>query len=200
MNAHCLITFAITIFLSVFSGDSCAKTLSKTDSLPAKFLIKVSDRINKINSSSFKEEEKLIQLKSIIEESIDVEKIANFVLNRSIKGANNAQKLSLKNAYKNHLIKKYSKLLSTYDGEISINDVRELGPNRFSVSTTVEDNQNNKINVSYSIFQNNENSFLIYDILLADGISLAISDRDEISGFIEKNGLEKFAQKLEEKN
>ena len=127
--------------------------------------------------------------------SADFRWIAGFVAGKGFKNADASQRQRYYELYPQYLVKNYLPKFKNYAGEHSpkIYDVQEKN-GKYLVKTKVIGDNGAPLLVDYRIRKTDE-GYKIYDVV-AEGVSLIVTQRAEFSSFIQRVGIDKFLDKL----
>jgi len=136
----------------------------------------------------------------IILPHLDFEKMAKLALGKNWRKANTAQKKSFTEAFRQLLIRTYSKSLSEYTGQkINYLPFRlKEGATRATVKTEIDQNSGFPIPIDYTLFLKKD-AWKVYDIKI-DGLSLVTNYRGSFAKEIRAKGISGLIKKLEDKN
>ena len=189
----CLLIFSQSIDQS-FAGEKNALQ-NFINSLGTQIISVASN--NKINTKKKKE-----QLANVIEQNVDIEWIAKFVLGRHYRIATTSQKDQFKNLYYQFIIESYVPKFIEYNGaKFRIANV--LNDSNYDVVKCIfnlKDNAND-INLDFRVRENSSNpkqKFLVFDFI-AEGVSFIETQRSEFGSVIAQDGLDKFLIDLAQK-
>lgn len=136
----------------------------------------------------------------IILPHLDFEKMAKLALGKNWRKANDAQKKAFTEAFRQLLIRTYSKSLSEYTGQkITYLPFRlKEGSTRATVKTEIDQSGGFPIPIDYTLFLKND-AWKVYDIKI-DGLSLVTNYRGSFAKEIRAKGISGLIKKLEDKN
>ena len=166
----------------------------------------VNDLGNKIIAVASNQKLKLPQQKerliTTIEDVVDTDWIAKFVLGKHYKTAAVEQKEQFRKLYRDFMINTYSPKFTGYNGEkFSITSITK-DDNYYTAKCLLSPKKNAPtINLDFRIRKNNkkdESKFLIFDIV-AEGVSLIETQRSEFGSVISRDGLDSFLLDLAER-
>jgi phospholipid transport system substrate-binding protein len=129
------------------------------------------------------------QFKSLADSAFDVPKIAQFVLGRYWRTASDQQKRDFSAAFEDYMINVYWSRFNSYNGEtLKVGSAKDEGNGTILVTTDIlrPDTGQPPVKVSWSIVKNGD-GYKIRDASL-EGVSQALTYRDEFSSIIERNG------------
>ncbi|MDH5392712.1 MAG: ABC transporter substrate-binding protein [Gammaproteobacteria bacterium] len=136
----------------------------------------------------------------IILPHIDFEKMAKLALGKNWRKANKDQKKAFTAAFRQLLVRTYSKSLSEYTGQklIYLPFNMKEGATEVTVKTEIEQKSGFPIPVNYSLFLKGD-AWKVYDIKI-DGLSLVTNYRGSFAKEIRAKGVAALIKKLEDKN
>lgn len=193
-----LITFLLSLFL--------VSNIYAADLLPADKLIKnTSEQVLK----ALEDQKELLKknpdhvyklVDKIILPHIDFAKMAKLALGKNWRKTNAAQKKSFTAAFRQLLVRTYSKSLSEYTGQklIYLPFRAKAGATKVTVKTEIDQNSGFPIPINYSLFIKGD-AWKVYDIKI-DGLSLVTNYRGSFAKEIRAKGISALIKKLEDKN
>lgn len=136
----------------------------------------------------------------IILPHIDFAKMAKLALGKNWRKTNAAQKKSFTAAFRQLLVRTYSKSLSEYTGQklIYLPFRAKAGATKVTVKTEIDQNSGFPIPIHYSLFIKGD-AWKVYDIKI-DGLSLVTNYRGSFAKEIRAKGISALIKKLEDKN
>ncbi len=184
-----------TLIISLFSFNGFAN-----DSKKAQQFIKdlTSEILTIASDKKISEDKKKKQIINKVDISVDSNWISRFVLGRNYRQLSKLQQDKFKDLYRRFMINTYGPTLQKYSND-SFNVLSAEKRNIFYVVNSEFDSpdSNAPVNIVFRVRQQN-NKFLILDIV-AEGVSLIESQRDEFSSAISREGIEKFIENLSKK-
>ena len=162
------------------------------------------NRASQILSKNISKEEKINQLKSIAEETVDINGVGFYSLGSARKNLNASQKVKYSKLFKDYFLKSFSSRLAEYTNpEIEVNDKKVLNKNYTIVnSLLIGTSERPEVKIDWRIYTKNPENLLIRDLII-EGLSLARTQKEEFSSILNSNNgdinalfttLEKFAQ------
>ena len=136
----------------------------------------------------------------IILPHIDFEKMAKLALGKNWRKASAAQKTAFTAAFRQLLVRTYSKSLSEYTGQklIYLPFRAKADATTVTVKTEIDQNSGFPIPINYSLFIKGD-AWKVYDIKI-DGLSLVTNYRGSFAKEIRAKGVAGLIKKLEDKN
>lgn len=150
---------------------------------------------NEKTTSELKKREKII---AVIDEVIDADWIARFVMGKSYKVANDEQKQRFTKLYRGFMINTYGPKFKNYDGrKFTVTSVKEQGSFFIAKSEFLPRDSNVPINVDFRV-KARDGKLVVLDFV-AEGVSLIETQRSEFNAAISKNGMDKFLEDLQKR-
>jgi phospholipid transport system substrate-binding protein len=148
------------------------------------------------NDASLDEKARQEKLGSILKENVDYRWMAGFVAGQGLKEATAPQRERYTELYPQYLVKTYLPKFRRYAGSSSpeIYDVSKDGE-KYMVRTRLPGENGQQLLVDYRI-RPTDKGLRIYDVI-AEGVSLIVTQRSEFSAFIQRVGMEKFIERLQ---
>lgn len=136
----------------------------------------------------------------IILPHIDFAKMAKLALGKNWRKATAAQQKTFTAAFRQLLVRTYSKSLSEYTGQklIYLPFRAKADAKRVTVKTEIDQNSGFPIPINYSLFIK-DNEWKVYDIKI-DGLSLVTNYRASFAKEIRAKGVDGLIKKLVDKN
>ena len=176
--------------------------ISNSNSIePDIFVQSTVNRASQVLSDNLTKDQKIDKLKSIAEETVDIEGIGMYTLGAYRKTLNEDQKRRYKILFKEYFLKTFSSRLAEYSNpEIQVNSKEKLNKNYTMVSSIlVATEKRPEININWRIYTKNPDNLRIRDLVI-EGLSLARTQKEEFSSIIESNdgNIEELFTNLEE--
>ena len=175
-----LISFIIFALSSISNSNSIE---------PDVFVQSTVNRASKVLSDNLSKDQKIEKLKSIAEETVDIDGIGMYTLGAYRKTLNENQKKEYKILFYQYFLKTFSSRLAEYSNpEIQVNSKEKLNKNYTMVSSVlVATEQRPEININWRIYTKNPDDPKIRDLVI-EGLSLARTQKEEFSSIIQSNG------------
>ena len=174
----------LIIFLIIsFSG------IAKVYSIEADIFVQSTvNRASEALKNKFSKEEKIIKLKAIAKETVDIAGIGFYTLGSYRKNITDDQKKEYGNLFEQYFLKTFSSRLAEYSNpEIEVVDKKKLNENYTMVySILVATEQRPEIKVDWRIYTKNPDNPLIRDLII-EGLSLVRTQKEEFSSIIQGN-------------
>jgi phospholipid transport system substrate-binding protein len=156
---------------------------------PAAFMNNLGTRVLQIiNDKATPEATRKEQFHQLADSAFDVPKIARFVLGRYWLSANGQQKSEFTSAFETYMLQVYWSRFQSYNGEtFKVSGVRDEGNGTILVTTQILRSQSGEqpVSIDWDLAKSGD-SFKIEDASL-EGVSQALTYRDEFGSIIERN-------------
>ena len=163
--------------------------ISNSNSIePDIFVQSTVNRASQVLSDNLTKDQKIEKLKSIAQETVDIEGIGMYTLGAYRKTLTDDQKKEYKTLFREYFLKTFSSRLAEYSNpEIQVNSKEKLNKNYTMVSSIlVETEQRPEININWRIYTKNSDDPKIRDLII-EGLSLARTQKEEFSSIIQSN-------------
>ena len=176
--------FTFLIFL-IISFSSIAKVYSIEADI---FIQSTVNRASEALNDKFSKEEKMLKLKAIAKETVDITGIGFYTLGSYRKNITNDQKIKYTNLFEQYFLKSFASRLAEYSNpEIEVNSKEILNENYTMVSSTlVATEQRPEVKIDWRIYTKNPEAPKIRDLII-EGLSLARTQKEEFSSIIQSN-------------
>ncbi len=140
-------------------------------------------------------------VKSLVVPYFDTNALSRRVLARHWKAATPVQQQRFTEEFSAYMVRFYAKAFASYNGEVvDFNNTVETDSKGIAtVKTTIVRHSGTDTPVNYKMQAQTDGSWKIIDVVV-EGISLVQSKRDEYSGVITAQGLDKLIEQLAAKN
>ena len=174
----------LLIFL-IISFSNIAKVYSIEPNI---FVQSTVNRASEALKDKFSKEEKILKLKAIAKETVDITSIGFYTLGSYRKNITDDQKKEYGNLFEQYFLKTFSSRLAEYSNpEIEVVDKKKLNENYTMVySILVATEQRPEIKVDWRIYTKNPDNPLIRDLII-EGLSLVRTQKEEFSSIIQGN-------------
>ena len=154
------------------------------------FIQELGDRTVAILNADATPQQKLAQIKSLLDQATDLTLVARLVMGRYWREAGEAQKQEYVRLFNALLMQTMAERFSWYTGEtFEIVDAKPADERDTMVATRIlRPNGKPPINVDWRV-READGRFLLIDIV-AEGVSLVISQRAEAAEYISRNGID----------
>ena len=177
-------TTTFLIFLVIFFS-SIAKVYSIE---PDIFVQSTVNRASEALNNKFSKEEKIVKLKAIAKETVDITGIGFYTLGSYRKNINDEQKKEYSNLFEQYFLKSFASRLAEYSNpEIEVLSKKRLNENYTMVSSVlVATEQKPQVKIDWRIYTKNPENPLIRDLII-EGLSLVRTQKEEFSSIIQSN-------------
>lgn len=184
MIKNCKILIFFLSFFLVFAFKAKASQLEVAENLIRSVS---SNAIEILSSEENNEDEKFEAFRILLDENVNTNLIAKFVIKKYWKDLTSKQQKEFINLFKIYIIKSYSLKLNSYSGEIiSITGSKKLNEKYILVNSKVsKEGQNTGIEVDWRVKIEDEKMKIVD--LVVEGISLAVAQRAEFTSIMENN-------------
>ena len=174
-----IIIFFVILFLNSNSAFSIA---------PDVFVQSTVNRASEILSKNISKDEKIIELKSIASETVDIRGVGFYSLGSARKTLDNDQKKKYLDLFKNYFLKSFSSRLAEYTNpKIEVYGKKVLNENYTIVnSLLVGTSERPEVKIDWRIYTKNPNNPLIRDLII-EGLSLARTQKEEFASILNSN-------------
>jgi len=152
------------------------------------FIQSTVNRASEALNDKFSKEEKMLKLKAIAKETVDIAGIGFYTLGTYRKNITNDQKKEYSNLFEQYFLKTFASRLSEYSNpEIEVTSKEKLNQNYTMVSSIlVATDQRPEVKVNWRVYTKNPDNPLIRDLII-EGLSLVRTQKEEFSSIIESN-------------
>lgn len=189
--------FLITTML--FINKAIAQDIADQNIAVQNFVQDFGDKIISIaNDKKSKDNQKKQQIINLIDQNIDANWIAKFVLGSHYKTTTETQKEQFFSLYRKFMINTYAPKFNSYNGKkFTVNNISKQS-SFFLVKTQFYPKDNpNPINLDFRVKEQNKKLAIID--FIAEGISLLETQRSEFDSAIKNAGIEQFLFDLNSK-
>ena len=174
--------FLVSIFILFFlTNNSWSKSASE-------FVSSLSIEASNILSSKLSEDEKIIRLKEIGEQSVDIEGVGLYTLGKYRKTLTDSQKKQYKELFKDYFLKSFSGRLVEYtDAKIAILS-EEIKNEQYTIvySKLIGTSDRPEVKIDWRVYTKDPENLLIRDLVI-EGLSLARTQKEEFNSIIANN-------------
>ena len=155
---------------------------------PDSFVQSTVDRASEVLSKNTSKEQKILELKSIAKDTVDIKGVGNYSLGLTRKSLNDDQKREYFNLFENYFLKSFSSRLSEYTNpKINVVGKKVLNQNYTIVhSLLVGTSERPEVKIDWRVYTKNSESPLIRDLII-EGLSLARTQKEEFSSILNSN-------------
>ena len=160
---------------------------------PSKFISKITGKASSILASSDTKENKILKLKKIAADSVDINGIGLYTLGKHRKLISESQKSTYNNLFREYFLKSFSNRLVDYsDPKIEVKSEEKLSEKYTIVSSVLlATDKRPEIKIDWRVYTKNKEKPLIRDLII-EGLSLARTQKEEFNSVITSsdNGIE----------
>jgi len=155
---------------------------------PDDFVQSTVNRASKLLSENISKEDKILELKKIAKETVDIKGIGLYTLGPVRKNLNEDQKKKYNNLFENYFLKSFASRLAEYTNpEIDVFSKKVLNENYTIVnSLLVAKDDRPEVKIDWRIYTKNPENPLIRDLII-EGLSLARTQKEEFSSILNSN-------------
>ena len=190
-----LFTTVFVLFSSQISSLALAQDAVKLDQVKV-FINEVGSQIIKsADDKKLSVAQRKAKIISVIDESIDADWIARFVLGKNYRTMSEEHKAAFTKLYRDFMINTYGPKFQSYNGKrFDVTDVTEQNGFYIAKAEFLPKDSNAAILVSFRV-KESANKLVILDFI-AEGISLIETQRSEFNSAISQKGVDKFLEEL----
>ena len=146
------------------------------------------NRASSILSENISKDQKILELKKIAKETVDIRGIGFYTLGPIRKKLNDEQKQKYAQLFEQYFLKSFSSRLAEYTNpEIDVYDKEVLNENYTIVNSLLKGtNERPEVKIDWRIYTKNPNNPLIRDLII-EGLSLARTQKEEFSSILNSN-------------
>ena len=174
------ILIIIFLFNSIFSSSFSLE--------PDVFVQSTVNRASQILSENITKEEKIIELKIIAKETVDIKGVGFYSLGSARKDLDDNQKTKYSKLFEDYFLKSFSSRLAEYTNpQIEVINKEVLNKNYTIVNSLLVATANRpEVKIDWRIYTKNPNNPLIRDLII-EGLSLARTQKEEFSSILNSN-------------
>ena len=171
------------VFFLIFSFSHL--TFSKE---PSKFIEEITSEASSVLASKDSKEDKILKLKKIAENSVDIIGIGLYSLGKHRKIINSDQKKTYNKLFREYFLKSFSNRLVDYsDPKIEIQSEEKVSDKYTIVrSLLVATDKRPEVKLDWRVYTKDPNNPLIRDLVI-EGLSLARTQKEEFNSIIVSN-------------
>jgi len=154
----------------------------------SEFIDSVTNEASNILSSKLTDEEKIVQLKKIGENSVDIDGVGLYTLGKYRKTLSNDQKNQYKELFRNYFLKSFSGRLVGYsNAKIAILS-EEIKNEKYTIVYTklIGTSDRPEVKIDWRVYTKDPEKPLIRDLII-EGLSLARTQKEEFNSIILNN-------------
>ena len=155
---------------------------------PDIFVQSTVNRASEILTKSISQEDKIIKLKEIAKETVDIQGVGFYSLGAARKNLNQEQKTQYFKLFEAYFLKSFSSRLSEYTNpEIDVLSKKVLSDNYTIVNSVLRGTaERPEVKIDWRIYTKNKNNPLIRDLII-EGLSLARTQKEEFASILNSN-------------
>ena len=155
---------------------------------PDSFVQSTVDRASEVLSKNISKEQKILELKSIAKDTVDIKGVGNYSLGLTRKSLNDDQKREYFNLFENYFLKSFSSRLSEYTNpKIEVQGAKKINENYTIVySLLIGTSDRPEVKIDWRVYTKNPEQPLIRDLII-EGLSLARTQKEEFSSILNSN-------------
>ena len=154
----------------------------------SEFIDSVTNEASNILSSKLTDEEKIVQLKKIGENSVDIDGVGLYTLGKYRKTLTDSQKEQYKDLFKNYFLKSFSNRLVGYsDAKIAVLS-EEIKNEKYTIVNTklIGTSDRPEVKIDWRVYTKDPGNPLVRDLVI-EGLSLARTQKEEFNSIIANN-------------
>mgnify|MGYP005729443845 CR=1 FL=1 len=173
--------FVSIFFLFFLTNSSWSKSASE-------FINSLSTEASNILSSKLSDDEKIIKLKELGEQSVDIKRVSFYTLGKYRKTLTDSQKKQYEELFRNYFLKKFSGTLVVYtDAKIAVLS-EEIKNEKYTIvySKLIGTSERPEVKIDWRVYTKDPENPLILDLTI-EGVSLARAQKEEFNSIIANN-------------
>ena len=154
----------------------------------SEFIDSVTNEASNVLSSKLTDEEKIVQLKKIGENSVDIDGVGLYTLGKYRKTLSNDQKKQYKELFRNYFLKSFSGRLVGYsDAKIAVLS-EEIKNEKYTIVYTklIGTSDRPEVKIDWRVYTKDPEKPLIRDLII-EGLSLARTQKEEFASILSSN-------------
>ena len=155
---------------------------------PSEFISSLTTEASIILSSKLTDEEKIVQLKKIGENSVDIDGVGLYTLGKHRKTLTENQKKQYKDLFKGYFLKSFSSRLVGYsDAKIAVLS-EEIKNEKYTIVYTklIGTSERPEVKIDWRVYTKDPENLLVRDLVI-EGLSLARTQKEEFNSIIVNN-------------
>ena len=177
------------IFKNVFVSIFILLILTNSSWSKGRIYSLLSTEASDILSSKLSDEEKIIRLKEIGEQSVDIKGVGLYTLGKYRKNLSDNQKKQYEELFKDYFLKSFSGRLVGYsDAKIAVLS-EEIKNEKYTIVYTklIGTSERPEVKIDWRVYTKDPENPLIRDLVI-EGLSLARTQKEEFNSIIANNG------------
>ncbi len=154
----------------------------------SEFISSLTTEASIILSSKLTDEEKIVQLKKIGENSVDIDGVGLYTLGKHRKTLTENQKKQYKDLFKGYFLKSFSSRLVGYsDAKIAVLS-EEIKNEKYTIVYTklIGTSERPEVKIDWRVYTKDPENLLVRDLVI-EGLSLARTQKEEFNSIIVNN-------------
>ena len=174
--------FVSIFILLILTNSSWSKSASE-------FISLLSTEASDILSSKLSDEEKIIRLKKIGEQSVDIKGVGLYTLGKYRKNLSDDQKKQYEELFKDYFLKSFSGRLVGYSNAKIAVLSEEIKNEKYTIvySKLIGTSERPEVKIDWRVYTKDPENPLIRDLVI-EGLSLARTQKEEFNSIIANNG------------
>ena len=154
----------------------------------SEFIDSVTSEASNVLSSKLTDEEKIVQLKKIGENSVDIDGVGLYTLGKYRKTLSNDQKNQYKELFRNYFLKSFSGRLVGYSNAKIAVLSEEIKNEKYTIVYTklIGTSDRPEVKIDWRVYTKDPEKPLIRDLII-EGLSLARTQKEEFNSIILNN-------------
>ena len=155
---------------------------------PDVFVQSTVNRASQILSKNISKDQKILELKNIAKETVDIKGVGFYSLGSARKNLDDNQKKEYLYLFENYFLKSFSSRLAEYTNpEIDVKSKEKLNENYTIVnSVLIATTERPEVKIDWRIYTKNPNNPQIRDLII-EGLSLARTQKEEFASILNSN-------------
>ena len=155
---------------------------------PDVFVQSTVNRASQILSKNISKDQKILELKNIAKETVDIRGVGFYSLGSARKNLDDNQKKEYLYLFENYFLKSFSSRLAEYTNpEIDVKSKEKLNENYTIVnSVLIATTERPEVKIDWRIYTKNPNNPQIRDLII-EGLSLARTQKEEFASILNSN-------------
>ena len=155
---------------------------------PDVFVQSTVNRASNVLSKNISKDDKIIELKTIAKETVDIRGVGFYSLGAARKNLDENQKIKYSELFESYFLKSFSSRLAEYTNpEIEVQGKEVLNKNYTIVnSLLIATSDRPEVKIDWRIYTKNPDNPLIRDLII-EGLSLARTQKEEFSSILNSN-------------
>ena len=173
--------FLLTFFYFLLINHSWSQNASE-------FISSVTNEASNILSSRLTDEEKIVKLKKIGENSVDINGVGLYTLGKYRKSLTDNQKKQYKELFRNYFLKSFSSRLVGYSNAKIAVLSEEIKNEKYTIVKTklIGTSDRPEVKIDWRVYTKDPENLLIRDLII-EGLSLARTQKEEFNSIIVNN-------------